>query len=117
MLTGSMPKVSKNGAWSVLQRCERDGYGLVQQGLATIVRIAQQEEDNKHALAAGQWLVTYGEGLWREKLAKSEAARVAALPPPSDRETILHELRGLYAKALGSSPLVEAQPDPEPEQS
>lgn len=117
MLMGTVPNRRKVPTeWPQLQKCDRDGYALVMQGLATIVRIAQQAEDNKHALAAGQWLVTYGEGLWREKHGKAAAARIEAARP-SEREAILSELRGLYAKALGSSPLVvDAKPEPsEPE--
>lgn len=95
-----------------MEKCARDGYALLRQGLHTIVRIAQQETDNKHALLAGQWLVQYGEELYREKAAKAATESMRVLAPPSDRETILNELKGLYAKALGSSNLiVEAEPE------
>lgn len=99
-----------------LQRCERDPHRLLGQGLATIVRIAQGES-SKIALEAGQWLVQYGEGLMRERMAAKLAAGQAqpGLGPPSDRQAILDELKGLYAKALGPSTLiVEAEPEPEP---
>src|SRR5262245_25334078 len=104
-----MPK--PGSTWTKMQRCDRDGYQLVMQGLATVVRVAQSEE-LKYALPAGQWLVTYGEELMREKKA---AQRPQQLQAPSTREQVINELRGLYAKALGSAPLVvEAQPVPEP---
>lgn len=103
------PRNPKND-WPIMQRCDRDGYRLVMQGLRTVVRIAQQEEDNKHALAAGQWLVQYGESvIARKQIDKPQPVRRLV----SERDAIIHELRGLYAKALGEAPLiVEAQSVP-----
>lgn len=97
-----MSKLKPPAKWSELQCCTRNGYALVMQGLATVVRVAQSE-DLKYALPAGQWLVDYGEGLMREKQAQKAVLQV---PAPSSRESVIAELRGLYAKALGASPLV-----------
>lgn len=81
----------------------RDGYKLIMQGLATIVRIAQSDE-LKYALDAGEWLVAYGENLLREK----QQAKLQGKPAfhTTSRDQIIAELRGLYAKALGEAPLV-----------
>lgn len=108
---------SQGREWPNLDKCNRDGPSLVMQGLATVVRIAQQDKNQRLALSAGQWLVQYGESIIaRQREQKAiELKRIEALPTASggEREAILNDLRGLYAKALGSSPLVvEAQPDP-----
>ena len=90
-----------NGEQRQMDWCSRDGYRLVMQGLASMVRIAQSD-DNKHAIAAAEWLVAYGENVMREKAVLKAQAAV----PPLDRARILDELRGLYAQALGKMPLV-----------
>lgn len=80
----------------------RDGHKLLMQGLAAIVRVAQSA-DHKHALAAGEWLAAYGERLIAEKAAaKAQPVKAYA----ANRDQIIAELRGLYAKALGEAPLV-----------
>lgn len=113
-----MPALRKRAEeWSVLDKCSRDGPNLVMQGLATVVRIAQQDKNQRLALAAGQWLVQYGESvIARQREQKQiELKRIAALPQANEREKIVEELKGLYAKALGSSSLVvEAEAEPEP---
>lgn len=95
--------------------CERNPYRLLMQGLASIVRVAQCEDPDL-ALKAGQWLVGYGERLIAVNKA-TKATAVTAMPQPT-RSEIISELRGLYAKALGPSPLiVDAKPEPAPEVS
>lgn len=91
----------------------KDGYALLQQGLATMVRVAQSE-DLKHAMAAADWLVRYGEQILAEK-------RVKPVPEKAlyqSREGVIAELRGLYAKALGEAPLIveaSAESESQPE--
>lgn len=86
-----------------LQYCSRDGYRLVLQGLAAIVRVAQSAE-LRYALEAGQWLVVYGEELMQQQRQESKPKTLAGKVPT--RAEILADLRGLYAQALGSAPLV-----------
>lgn len=87
----------------------RDGYRLVQQGLATMVRIAQSD-DLGRAQSAAEWLVNYGESVIREKRVTKVEVQARQL---NERESILHELRGLYAKALGPTPaIVETVAEP-----
>lgn len=89
----------------------RDGYKLIMQGLATMVRIAQSE-DLKYALPAGQWLVEYGEGVVREKRVTKVEVQAREM---TTRDSVIAELRGLYAKALGESPLiVDVEPEAQP---
>jgi len=94
-----------------LQYCDRDGFRLTQQGLNTIVRIAQSSKDPKSALAAGQWLVIYGERLMAEQAARRAAGKFGpAKGLDMSRKAIIAELRGLYAKALGeSAPALEVE--------
>lgn len=91
-----------------LDLMDRNGYRLVQHGLANVVRVARSE-DLKAALAACQWLVAYGEGLIEASKAKArlETARIeAAKGHPGDRAQLISELKGLYAQALGSGALI-----------
>ena len=88
----------------------RDPVKLLGQGLIAIVRVAQSD-DPRWVLEAGKFLVEYAS---HELRLKEERTMRALEPPPAvleDRQSVLRELRGLYAKALGTDPLVvEAEP-------
>src|SRR5215813_10711754 len=99
---------------SKLQYCEgaNDPYRLLHQGLCAVVRVAQCD-DPRYALQAGEFLVEYASNALR--LREERKALRQAVPAPAatggTREQVIAELRGLYAKALGTAPLVvEAQP-------
>lgn len=99
----------------------RDPWKVLNQGLVAIVRVAQSN-DAYYAFEAGKFLVDYA----MAEIAKREAqkieadgraARVIVNAPTPEREQIISELRGLYAKALGQpqpsqAPLVvESEPE------
>jgi hypothetical protein len=85
-----------------LDTMPRDGYGLVSQGLATLVRVAQGP-DAKLAMAAALALIDFGEKLLAQKASRQpEPVKVFQ----QSRSELLQELKGLYAKALGPGTLV-----------
>jgi hypothetical protein len=76
-------------------------------GLATIIQLSVSSADARVRLRAAEWLCAEAEK--REKL---EAAQRPSQGDKSERERLIYELRGLYAKALGpQEPLVEEGSD------
>jgi len=113
--------VTLSSVQPTLQFCDgaKDPYRLLHQGLCAVVRVAQCD-DPRWALLAGQWLVEYASEQLRLREERKAAQQQRSLPAVAgnERERLLGELRGLYAKALGQSPLVvqaepvEAQSEP-----
>ena len=99
------------------ERCSRDGWQLLRQGLASIVRVAQGT-NAKEARLAGEWLVAYGERLEQERiLARNSRSKAVQAYDAESRDKIIDNLKALYAQALPSSAaqqVVEVTPEPEP---
>lgn len=104
--------------WMPLDFCApKDGYGIAAHGLANLVRLSQSQDPKqvKEALQAATFLVEYGERVMAQKAARAPEPVKAFQQTRSD---LLLELKGLYAKALGTPPLVveaesaESVPDP-----
>lgn len=100
----------------------RDPWKVLNQALYSLVRIAQCD-DAYVAMQASEFLVNYAvnEIDRRERHKASQPDRPSRIleqpgssqrAPLVNREAVLSELRGLYAKALGPSQLiVEAEPE------
>jgi hypothetical protein len=98
----------------------RDPWKVLQQGLCAAVRVAQCN-DPRWALEAGRFLVEYAVNELRLRHEQAREAKERArnqpqaLPAPVDRDQVISELRGLYAKALGQSSLIlEAETEEPP---
>lgn len=78
----------------------KDPKGLIEHGLAIMIRVSYSE-DQEIAMQAAKWLVSYGEAVAREIKPAKTADKA---------DDLLANLRGLYAKALKASPdlVVEA---------
>jgi hypothetical protein len=87
----------------LLDTCPKadDPRALREHGVASMIRLTKHS-DGVIAAHAAEWLISFAASL--------EAAR--APQGMTEREQVIHELRGLYAKALnGVPPLVEAVSD------
>ena len=102
----------------------RDPWKVLNHALCAVIRVSQSS-DAHYALEASKFLVEYAvnaidrrqdqraqEAEKRLATWKRDGGRPVALAEPVDRQAILDELKGLYAKALGPAPLiVEAEPE------
>jgi hypothetical protein len=87
----------------ILDTCPKadDPRALREHAVASMIRLTKHS-DGVIAAHAADWLIKFAASL--------EAARES--PRMTEREQVIHELRGLYAKALnGAPPLVEAVPE------